>query len=395
MKPGLSKTLLLAALAAVCAGGAQGQRLFSEDFEQTLSNWRIVQPKWIEVVDSGDPSHGKVLRMTPGGGTHAYALIRGSEGWNGVSLEGDVLFPDNGNNYMGLMYNYVEGDGRVDYASVYIKGNGSYVQANPRLDGNPMRAILPEYQIPLSGKSVIEIGKWQHFKAEIIGSVCHFYVGDMDTPALTFEYPYLKGGPIGFKPRVAGYPTWIDSISATAISQFSYTGPPRPDLHYESQQLITGWDVIGPFAARMPAIEAEGYVPGRTYTEAGRAYGWQEFMTDHRGAVLTSRIVEFMGARHRVYLHTMLRAEKAEEIELQFSSIDELLIWVNGEFWGYLAPANSAWYDFWKNPEHANPRQTIRVQLHGGDNHLLVMVNGGAYADGGFFARRGPGSTDR
>lgn len=387
----LVPTLLVCSFALLCATApAAAQELFRDGFERDLARWHVTKPAWFHLVDSGDPAHGKVLKMDPGGGTHSFALIRGSENWGAVRIEGDVLFPDDADNYLGLMYNYAERDGRIDYASIYIKGNGSYLQANPRLDGNPMRAILPEYNLPLRGPSAIIVGKWQRFRAEIVGSQCHFYVGDMQTPALTFDYPYLGRGLIGFKPRVAGYPVWLDNVSVSAISRFAYTGPPIPNHTYEPEQLITDWDAIGPLAARIPEIEEQGYRPGQPYTESGRTYRWQKFHADRRGAVLTSRFVEFMGPRNRAYFHTVLRAEKAEAIELQFSSVDELLLWVNGEFWGYLSPANVAWFDFWKNPEHANRRQSVDVQLKPGENHILIMVNGGAYADAGFFARRAP-----
>ncbi len=368
---------------------ARAQEFFHDDFAHGLSRWRVTKPDHIVVEDSGDPAHGKVLKMDPGGGTHSFALIRGSENWSGVRIDAEVLFPDDGNNYLGLIYNFTERDGRIDYASIYIKGNGSYLQANPRLDGNPMRTLLPEYQIPLRGASAIVIGQWQRFRAEIIGSVCHFYVGDMHTPVLTFDFPDLKSGPVGFKPRVAGYPVWLDNISVTAISRFTYAGPPIPDHAYEPQQLLTDWDAVGPFAARIEAIENETFQPAKAYSESGRPYRWQKFPTDRRGAVVTSRLVEFMGPRHRAYFHTTLHSDKAESIELQFSSVDELLLWVNGDFWGYLSPANAAWFDFWKNPEHANHRQAVQVQLRPGENHVLLMTNSGAYADAGFFVRRG------
>lgn len=380
--------LLLFATSFLLARGAAAQALFREDFEHDLSRWRVTQPQWLHIVESGDPAHGKVLQMDPGGGTHSFALIRGSGKWAGVRIEGDVLFPDDSDSYMGLMYGYREREGRIDYASIYIKGNGSYVQANPRLDGNPMREVLPEFKVPLRDVSTITIGKWQHFKAEILGSTCHFYVGDMETPVLTFDFPYLSGGPIGFKPRVAGYSTWIDNISVSALTQFGYSGPPVPNPGYEPEELVTEWDVIGPFAARVAVIESEGYVPERSYTEGGRTCRWQKFETDRRGAVLSSRVVEFMGPRNRAYFHTTLHAEQDQEVELRFSSVDELLIWINGEFWGYMSPAGVAWYDFWKNPAHANRRQNPRLRLKAGTNHLLIMVNGGAYADAGFFLRR-------
>ncbi len=390
--PSWRRTLLLFALcSSVWPPSLAAQQLFRDDFERGLARWHVTKPDWLKVADSRDPAHGKVLKMDPGGGTHSLVLISGSEKWSGVRIEGDVLFPDDADNYLGLIYNYVERDGRIDYASIYLKGNGSYLQANPRLDGNPMRTILPEYQVPLRGPSAIAIGKWQRFRAEVIGSLCHFYVGDMQTPVVTFDFPFLTRGAIGFKPRVAGYPVWLDNVSVSAISRFAYSGAPIPDHRYEPEKLLTDWDVIGPFAARIPAIENEPFQPRRSYSESGRSYRWQKFATDPRGAVVTSRLVEFMGPRNRAYFHTTLRAERAEEIELRFSTVDELPIWINGEFWGFKSPLNAAWFDFWKNPEHANPRHAVRVQLKPGENHLLIMVNGGAYADAGFFAYRVPG----
>jgi hypothetical protein len=256
-----------------------------------------------------------------------------------------------------------------------------------------MRTLLPEFLLPLRGPSAITIGKWQRFRAEVVGSVCHFYVGNMQTPAVTFDFPFLNRGAIGFKPRVAGYPVWLDNVSVSSISRLAYTGPPIPDHKYQPEELLTDWQAIGPFSARIDAIENEAFQPAKAYSESGRSYRWQKFSTDARGAVVTSRLVEFMGPRNRAYFHTTLHAEKAEAIQLQFSSVDELLLWVNGEFIGFLSPVNAAWFDFWSNPQRTERRQVTNVRLQPGENHILIMTNSGAYADAGFYIRRAPAAS--
>ena len=368
-----------------------GQQLFSEDFENGLSRWDLISPRWFRIVDSGDSAHGKVLEMTPGG-TVVYALIKGSEQWSGVKIEGDVLFPDDSHNYMALIYNYDDSRGRLDMGSIYIKGNGSYIRVNPRWDGNPARKLYEEYRAELTGDSAIRIGEWQHFKAEIIGSMCHFYVGDMETPKVTLDLPYFPSGRLGFKPRVVGSGARIDNITVSSIEEFRYQGLARPRvIDYEREKLITQWHVIGPFARRHLDLENDGFRPEKNYAEDGKEHRWRPFAADSRGAVLSGRITEALGGRGRAYLHANLRAEKEETVDLVFSSAEELFIWVNGEPDGWLYPMRLAWYDFWKNPEHdPGPAGAGRVKLRRGDNELLILVNGGTYAGGGFWVHRRP-----
>lgn len=52
----------------------------------------------------------------------------------GVRVEGEVLFPESGHSYLGLIYNYGEAKGRIDFGSIYIKGNDSYIRVNPHRD---------------------------------------------------------------------------------------------------------------------------------------------------------------------------------------------------------------------------------------------------------------------
>ncbi len=368
---------------------ARGQVLFEEDFEKGLGRWRLTPAEYFAAIDSGDPRHGRVFLMKA---NHAqvFALIRGSEKWGSVRVEGEVLFPADTDNYMGVIYNFREREGRADYSNIYIKGNNSYIRVNPRLDGNPLRTIFEEYQADLTGESAIRTGQWQRFKAEIIGSLCHFYVGDMSTPKVTFDFPYLKSGALGFEPRVVGGDVWLDNIRVTPISAFSYSGPPIPGIAYEPRQLVTDWQVLGPLAGTVAEIEREGKPAKKTYREFGRAYRWEPFTTDARGAVVTAPLIDFYGPRHRAYFYSNLRAERAEEVTLLFSTANELFVWLNGEFLGFFYKEDFAWHDFWKNEKHRSRRSLREVRLKPGDNHLLVLVNGGNYAGGGFFLQRRP-----
>jgi hypothetical protein len=79
-----------------------------------------------------------------------------------------------------------------------------------------------------------------------------------------------------------------------------------------------------------------------------------------------------------------LQVSEGESAELQFSSIDDLTIWINGQFYGYAYRDSLAWFDFGRNPEHP---PTVSIPLGPGDHQVLVRVRGGVYASGGFFAR--------
>jgi hypothetical protein len=172
---------------------------FGDDFEQGLGKWEIVQAPYIRILDSGDPVHGKVMLLDPAG--DQYAVIKGSEKWGPVSLEADVLFPTNDDNYLGAIYNFQRRGIRLDFGVIYIKGNQSYLQANPHRDFNVSRLVYPEYHVPLTGAAAITTGKWQHFKLEAFRGVAHLYVGDMTKPQMTFPFFELESGQIGLQPR--------------------------------------------------------------------------------------------------------------------------------------------------------------------------------------------------
>jgi hypothetical protein len=380
----LATLLPLLSIDAYSMQGTENLELLRENFESGMDRWDVSDPNAITIIDSGDSKHGKVLRLAP---AHAslYALIRGSETWGRYRIEGEVLFPDDVHNYLGFIYNLRESGRRIDLGSIYIKGNGSYIRVNPRYDWNPARAIYEEFRTPLTGGDAIRIGQWQRFAAEVVGRSCHFYVGDMDRPKVTFDFYEHDSGKAGFKPRVVGGPVWIDNIRVVSLEDLSYQGPRQPvGIEYKTEELITQWDVIGPVSRNIEELEKAESHENAVYTVDGEQHRWRAFDTDPRGAVLTGRVIDFVGSRTVAYFKTTIQVE-GTSARLQFSSVDNLAIWVNGVFDGYLGRDRFAWFDFGANPEH--PHTNGSVPLSPGRNNVVVRVRGGQYATGGFYAR--------
>jgi hypothetical protein len=87
-----------------------------------------------------------------------------------------------------------------------------------------------------------------------------------------------------------------------------------------------------------------------------------------------------------------MATEEPRQAVLHFSSTDELAVWVNGRFQGYVYRQGymddndwNAWYDFWENPDHEGRR--IKVDLDAGENHVVIRSYNGQFASGGFFAK--------
>jgi len=380
--------ILLLLFATTFIIAQESSLIFQEDFETGLGKWDISESDKIQLVDSGDPEHGKVMELTPGG-EFVRALIKDSEGMNNYSIEADLLFPKKEHNYFGLIYNFQQSNTRTDFGSIYIKGNGSYIRVNPRRDYNAHRTLYEEYKTPLTGPDAIEIGKWARFKAEVIDSVCHFYVGDMNTPKVTFDALELKSGRIGFKPRVIGGGFWLDNVRVSTISRFSYQGPAQPEgVQYEPEKLITDWQAIGPFCGTLPKLEKDGFQPEKGYAEKnGESLSWKTFNTDKRGCVVSGKLTEFIGGRNVAYFHTTIHSDSVSKARLHISSNEAFAYWLNGEFIGYGRAARYAWYDSWKNPDHKGYVRPIKLKP--GKNSLLIRIRGGKYAGGGFFVHVG------
>jgi len=373
-------------------GLAWAQVRFTDDFEDDLSQWKLVGEHAINIVGSNDPIHGRVLEMQPDG--IVYALVKNSDQWGPVRIEGDVLFPTQGHNYLGLIYNFNQTKSRSDFGEIYLKGNGSYLRVNPWRDGNVSRLLYEEYKTSIQGDDAIVFNQWQKVKAEIKGSMCHFFVGDMEIPKMTFGLFERESGLVGLKPRVVGEPVWVDNIKVTSIKQLSYAGPELPKIDYHPDSLITDWEVIGPLKKPITAIEWTSDPLKREVVTEDTTYRWQPFQVDPRGAVITARVTEYSGEHPLAYFRTIVESNRERDVILHFSSIDEIALWVNNRFEGFVyrdgyisLPENdwNAWFDFWKNPEHAGSRATVRLKQ--GMNHIVIRVRNGQFASGGFFLR--------
>jgi hypothetical protein len=381
---GIISTLALVVVCATPSAAQQTEELFFDDFEAGLAGWAISDPEAIRIWATPDPSHGHVLLLSPAD-AKLQALIRGSESWRGYRVEGEVLFPEDVHNYLGFIYNYAQRGDRVDLGSIYIKGNGSYIRVNPRRDWNPSRMLYEEYRTPLTGRDTIRIGEWQSFAVEVVGRVCHFYVGDMNVPKVTFDLYEHAGGKAGFKPRVVGGSTWLDNVRATAIEKLTYQGPRQPPgIEHRPDQLVTSWKALGPLAGSNSELERAADPGARAVIEAGVEYAWRDFEVDPRGAVVTGRVTDFLGRRTVAYFLTTIEIPEGEAGRFEFSSIDHLAFWVNGRFEGYSYRDRLAWHDFGRNPDHP---PTASLPLQEGMNRVLIRARGGVYASGGFFAR--------
>ncbi|MEZ4415444.1 MAG: hypothetical protein R3E10_06790 [Gemmatimonadota bacterium] len=374
----LLRALLAAGTGLILASepGAAQQALFADAFDAGLRGWTVYGVAAAHILDSGDPVHGNVLVLRPNGDAHV--LIRGSEAWGPVRVEADVLFPEDRNNYLGLLYNVTERDGRFDFGNIYIKGNDSYLQVNPHRDYNVSRTLYPEGHVALTGADQVVIGRWQRVAFEVSGRTCRVYVGDLETPKLTFSDLELDAGALGFQPRSVGGEVWLDNVRVVPLTDRSARGEDQPAGRPHPPGLLTQWRVHGPLertqddVARDPAVLST----------------WRPFDTDGRGAVVTGRVVDYHGPRTVAYFRTQVEAERAGPAVLHLATVDDLALWVNGRFHWFVAGESRAWPDFTTEATHAG--QQIPVELVEGVNEIVLRVHGGVYATGGFFAALEP-----
>ena len=368
---------------------ASAQVLFSDDFENGLGKWTVVGAESIKIIDSKDPAHKNILRLMPNGPA-VYALVSGSENWTNVRIEGQVMFPEYSDSYLGVIYNFQKSQDRHDFGEIYIKGDGSYVQVNPWRDGNASRLLYDEFTTFLTGQDSVYAGKWIEFKAEIMGPVCHFYVGDMARPKIIFPHFEKTSGMVGVKPRVAGFSVTVDNIKVSRISRFSYAEVVKAN-QYQPDSLVTKWEVLGPLTRPYVQVEKETAIKN-VHSLGGNKVKWLPFETDARGAVITGRITQYYGDRSVAYFRTLVDASADKKAILHFSTVDELAVYVNGQFYSYVyrqgyvqGPGRpwNAWFDFWKNPKHAG--RQVEVDLKKGMNQIMVRSRNGDFASGGFF----------
>lgn len=355
-------TLLLFATAA------NAQIRFADDFEKGLGRWEALQPQYARLVDSGDPEHGHALQLESAG--DQYVIIRESSAWKNVSIEGDVKFLTNDQNYLGIIYNFQRRGTRTDFGVIYIKGNESYLQANPHRDFNVSRLVYPEYHVDLRGDAAIRTGEWQHFKVEVFGGRADFFVGDMTTPQMTFPFFELESGAVGVQPRCCGGPMLVDNIRVNSIERMTYSGPSKPDSPYAAEKLLTTWEVAGPFTGANDDVARE--------SSKGK---WRPFPTDARGAVVTARVVDYAGPNSAAYFRTFVASDSERDATLILSTADDVAVWLNGRFNAFAAHTAAAWYDLSHDP------RKMALHLRGGRNEIIIRIRGGISATGGYFAR--------
>jgi len=361
-------------------GNCKAQKLFVDDFSGDLSGWQINSSSDVILKDSKDILHGKVMELIPNG--KVLAIIKKSNKWGAIRMEGELLFPEKVQNYLGFIYNYQKRGKREDFGVLYVKGNGSYIRANPWRDGNVSRLLYEEYKTKLEVDQAIKIGQWHSFAVEVIKEKCHLYINDMMIPKVTFDLFEFNTGKIGFQPRVVGGSVWIDNIEVSSIDRFTYQGNNIPDLDYQPHKLVTTWEVLGPFKKPNPKIEQ---------SVASDQLAWEVFEVDRRGAVITGKVTEFEGSKTVAYFRTFIEAKEDKVIKLHFTTTDELTIFLNGKGYkrvyrdGYISKTNdwNAWYDFWENPQHAGYQ--LKIPLKKGQNQIIIKVRNGQFASGGFF----------
>lgn len=370
--------LALAACFAASLGMVTPQRhegppalLFGEDFEGGLGRWIIEGRAFVSIHRTPD-THGAVLRLQSSGDVHA--LIRGSEKWGNVAVEGDLRFGEDIESYLGFVYNFRSHGQRSDFGLIYLKyGPRVYLQPNPHRDYNVSRKLYPEYVAPLSGPYKARVGEWQKFRVELVDGVSHIYVGEATMPQLTFPIPEPGPGRLGFQPRSVGGEVWIDNVKVTSLKRFSHTGAPQPAPIAPDPSPLR-WEVFGPLRATKDAVATDA-----------KSSGWRPFSLDARTALETGRVVDYHGPNTVAYFRTVIDAREAGTAALRLSTIDDLALWLNGRFQGFIPKQDNAWADYWSNPAHKGDE--VPLALRSGENRIVIRVRGGTYAAGGFYAR--------
>lgn len=384
-KPEILLSMLVVLFACSSAQSRlQNERILADDFERGIDNWQVDDPMSFRIISSGDTTHKNVLSLSPNQ-TAQCVLLKNSANLNGIRIEGEVLFPTNGHNYFGLVYNYNKTDDRVDFGCLYVKGNDSYIRVNPHRDGNASRALYEEYKTDFEGDEKIERNTWYPFKAEVIDSVCHFYFHNMDVPKVTFSLHEFSSGSIGFKPRFAGDEVWIDNVTLTSVNDFGYHGIQKPErIQYRPESMLTDWYSLGPLKSRSITTENGAADFEKDLVIDGQTYRWEKFETDGRGCVVVGKVSRYSNVYKNCYFATTVQSDEQTESVLKVSSLNDVMVWVNNAYAGEIQKQQYVWYDFNVNENHKG--EELNINLVKGANDILFFVRGGNYSGDGFYA---------
>jgi len=371
--------LLLLSGYALRAGAQTPQSglLVDERFESDLAAWSRVNAGRIEIVADPATPDNHVIQLTPEKGEYTHAIYKASRDWSHLRIEGRFLFPTEGDGYLGLIYNYQERDGRKDFGCIYVKSNGNYIRVSPHHDGNPSWRLYEELKVELTGARRIEVGDWYQFRLDVVGHRAQLFLVDMETPILTFDWLHDHGA-FGLEARPGGgAPVWVDDLKVTQLDERDDPGPPT-ELAGQPTELLTGWEIQGPFD------EAEAR-PNEAGIKHLDETGWRDKSTDERGAVIAALDFDINSSPHSiVYLRTNVSSPKMVARQLALCTANRMQIWVNGEYLAEVEPTNYIWSDFPTNPAHTGTR--LDIELRPGENEIVIRLDGGRFAGGGFFA---------
>ena len=348
--------------------------IFSEDFETDLRQWVSLAPEFVEVI--GEPrSANRVLMLTPKPEGFSHVLVKGSEEYKNVRMEGRFLFPTEGDGYLGFIYNHQKSENRTDFGCIYVKSNGSYIRMSPHYDGNPSWRLYEELKVSLDGARRIQTGAWYQFRLDVISNYATLYVDDMSTPVAEFDLFLRTGGALGLEARPGrGEPVWVDDVRV-------YELPSDIDVLQERQALastLTAWKA---YSGAVDTMSTD------TATPEFQATGWYEISPDRRGAVITGKLTQFTtGDNYIVYLRAKFNVDDPPAPGwLAFSSANQLDVWLNGMYRGSVAPDLYIWADHATSAIHSGAR--LPVEPIAGENEVLIRVHGDTFAAGGFFAK--------
>jgi hypothetical protein len=198
---------------------APGSRLFEDDFESGLGNWNMHGRGGVVVRDSGDPTHGRVLVPVPNG--DVYALIEESEHFGAHGSKGTCCSRMRPTTTSASSYFGRRGR-RTDFGVIYIKGNDSYLQANPHRTSTS-RTLYPEFRAMLIGDAAIRARRWQNLRSKSSDGRAFLRRRDAG-PQLTFAEFERQTGALGCSRVLVGGDVWVDNIRVTSIDRFSYSG---------------------------------------------------------------------------------------------------------------------------------------------------------------------------
>ena len=348
--------------------------IFSDDFESDLRQWVLLAPEFAEVV--GEPhSANRVLMLTPKPEGFSHVLVKGSEEYRNVRMEGRFLFPTEGDGYLGFIYNHQKSEDRTDFGCVYVKSNGSYIRMSPHYDGNPSWRLYEELKVSLDGARKIETGVWYQFRLDVISNYATLYVDDLSTPVAEFDlFPGTEGA-LGLEARPGrGEPVWVDDIRVYELP-LNIGVPPE---HESLASTLTAWK------AYSGAADTSNITMATPEFQDARWYG---ISPDRRGAVITGKLTQFAtGDDDIVYLRATFNVDDPPAPGwLSFSSANQLDVWLNRMYRGSVAPDSFIWADHATSAIHPGAR--LPVEPKAGENEVLIRVHGDTFAGGGFFVR--------